>query len=231
MRQFIAGKEGLKWTKTADRAGSARPGRRPDHQFALTLKMKPSTSRFRVSACCERSTAASRASLAMRPVSEDVEVIWTMWSETSSVPRAASWTLLEMSCVALRCCEVSTSIPDMIALISAMVFEMASIACAGVAGNALDARDLRGDFFGRLAGLMGEILHLGGDHRKSLAGLAGPRRFDRGIQRQEVGLRGDRLHQLNHGADLFGGFRQRVNGVAAFARLARGAFGALRGIA
>src|SRR6187431_1819871 len=92
-------------------------------QLALTLTMNSSTSRFRVSACCDRSTAESRASAAMRPVSADVEVIWTMWLETSSVPCAASCALRVMSCVALRCWAVSTSMPDMIDEISDSVFE------------------------------------------------------------------------------------------------------------
>ena len=161
--------KGLSGQKTADRAGSARPGQRPDHQFALTLKMKPSTSLFRVSACCERSTAASRASLAMRPVWEDVEVICTMWSETSSVPRAASWTLLEMSYLAADRRAGGRDDPghDLADLGDGVRDGVDRL--AGVAGNALNARDLVGDFLGRLAGLMGEILHLGGDHRKSLA--------------------------------------------------------------
>ena len=44
----------------------------------IVERVKPSTSRLRVSACCDRSTAESRASPAIRPVSEEVEVIWTI---------------------------------------------------------------------------------------------------------------------------------------------------------
>lgn len=51
-----------------------------------------------------------------------------MWLETSRVPCAASCALRVMSCVALRCWAVSTSMPDMIDEISDNVLEMPSIA-------------------------------------------------------------------------------------------------------
>ena len=46
-----------------------------------------------------------------------------------------------------------------------------------------------------LAVWLGELLHLGGDHGEALAGLAGPRRLDRRVQRQQVGLPGDVVDQ------------------------------------
>jgi hypothetical protein len=47
-----------------------------------------------------------------------------------------------------------------------------------------------------------------GDHREALAGLAGPRRLDRGVEGKEVGLGRDRGDQLDDVADLT---RQRLH--------------------
>ena len=37
----------------------------------------------------------------------------------------------------------------------------------------------------------GERLHLGGDHREAAARIAGARRLDGGVEREQVGLAGD----------------------------------------
>src|SRR5688572_7607530 len=55
-------------------------------------------------------------------------------------------------------------------------------------GGGLNAADLGADFLGGLGGLVGEVLHLGSDDRETLAGLASAGGFDRGVERQEVGL-------------------------------------------
>ena len=47
-----------------------------------------------------------------------------------------------------------------------------------------------------------------GDHGEALAGLAGARRLDRGVERQQVGLLGDGGDQLDDVADAAGGLRQ-----------------------
>ena len=52
----------------------------------------------------------------------------------------------------------------------------------------------------RLAAL-GELAHLRGDHREAAAMLAGARRFHRGVERQQVGLAGDLLHDGDLGDD------------------------------
>ena len=88
------------------------------------------------------------------------------------------------------------------------------------AGGALDGCDLAGDLFRRLRGLGREIFYLAGDDRESLAGVAGPRRFDRRVQRQKVGLARDRLDQLNDGADLFRGAGQPADQFGGPLRLA-----------
>ena len=67
----------------------------------------------------------------------------------------------------------------------------------GISGRVLHRDDLCGDLVGCLAGLGGQILHLAGDDCKSLARLTGTGRFDRRIQREQVGLTGDVLDQLD----------------------------------
>ena len=76
----------------------------------------------------------------------------------------------------------------------------------------LDVVNLRADLGGGLGGLLRQRLDLGGDHGEAAAGGAGARRFDRGIERQQRGLRGDRLDQLDHGADALGGRGEAAHG-------------------
>ena len=60
----------------------------------------------------------------------------------------------------------------------------------GLAGQRGDGA---GDLAGRGAGVVGELLHLGGDDREAAARLAGARRLDGGVEREHVGLAGDGL--------------------------------------
>ena len=60
--------------------------------------------------------------------------------------------------------------------------------------------DFAADLVGRLLGLVGEVLDLGGNHREAAAGLAGTRRFDGGVERQQVDLAGDVADQLDDAA-------------------------------
>ena len=59
-------------------------------------------------------------------------------------------------------------------------------------GVALDGLDPAGDVLGGPGGLLGQVLDLAGDHGEALAGLAGAGRLDGGVERQQVGLLGDR---------------------------------------
>ena len=65
----------------------------------------------------------------------------------------------------------------------------------------------------------GELLHLGSDHREAAPGFAGARRLDRGVERQQVGLLGDRRDQLDHVADAAGRLRQRRDARVGLLRL------------
>src|SRR5262249_58769245 len=66
---------------------------------------------------------------------------------------------------------------------------------SGVGDRGLDGADLAGNFLSGFGSLAGERLDLGGHYRKALAGFAGARRFDGGVERQKIGLTGDRLNE------------------------------------
>ena len=51
--------------------------------------------------------------------------------------------------------------------------------------------DQRLDFLGRGGRALGQVAHFAGDHGEAAALLAGARRFDRRVQRQDIGLEGD----------------------------------------
>ena len=88
-------------------------------------------------------------------------------------------------------------------------------------GRLLDGGDLPRDIVGGARGLVGERLHFGGDHGKALAGFAGARRLDGGVERQQIGLRRDRGNGADHRADAFGGVGERADGLLGCARYRR----------
>jgi len=55
------------------------------------------------------------------------------------------------------------------------------------------AEAMRTNLVGGFRGLAGQVLHLGGHHRKSPPGFAGARGFDGGVKREQVGVRRDGL--------------------------------------
>src|SRR5262249_23604854 len=71
-------------------------------------------------------------------------------------------------------------------------------------GGLLHAGNLRTDVLGGLGGLAGGRLPPAGAHGKAAAGLAGARRFDGGVEREQVGLLGDVGDQPHHIADTGG---------------------------
>ena len=79
----------------------------------------------------------------------------------------------------------------------------------GARGRALHRQDLSDDRFGRFAGLHRQRFDFRRDHGKAASRLAGARRFDRGIERQQVGLLGDGLDELDDVADLLRRFGER----------------------
>src|SRR5258708_7503511 len=98
----------------------------------------------------------------------------------------------------------------------------------GALGRRLDRGDLAGDLLGRLAGLVGQRLDLRGDDGESLAGFAGAGRLDRRVERQEVGLGGDILDELDDLADPGRRVGQRPHRRAAASGLVDGLAGDAR---
>ena len=56
-----------------------------------------------------------------------------------------------------------------------------------------------------------QAAHLIGDHCETPSRIAGPRRFDSGIQRQQIGLLGDGANGTDDVVDLLSGIFQRVH--------------------
>ena len=79
-------------------------------------------------------------------------------------------------------------------------------------GVALDREHPAGDVLGRLRRLLRQLLDLVGDDGEALARLAGPRRLDGGVQREQVGLLGDARDDLDDVADLGRGLAQLGDG-------------------
>ena len=63
-------------------------------------------------------------------------------------------------------------------------------------------RDQRLDLLGGFGGALRQRADFGGHDREAAAGVAGPRRLDPGVQRQEVGLEGDLVDDADDLADL-----------------------------
>ena len=100
---------------------------------------------------------------------------------------------------------------------------MSRIAATALVGRALHRQDFAGDLLGRLGGLHRERFHFGGNHREAAPGVAGARRLDGGVERQQIGLAGDILNELDHVADLLRHLRQRGNVVIGGAGIGNGA--------
>ena len=86
-------------------------------------------------------------------------------------------------------------------------------------------RDLRRDLVRSLRGVPRQRLHFRSHHGKALAGVAGARRLDGGVQRQQIGLLRDRADHVDDRAHPVGKIEEAGNivvGVAGdFGRLAR----------
>jgi hypothetical protein len=75
----------------------------------------------------------------------------------------------------------------------------------------LYAIDQADDFGRRGTGAFGQLAHLVGHDREAAALFAGARRFDRGVQRQQIGLVGDFADQPDDAADPLCALAQRVD--------------------
>ena len=94
----------------------------------------------------------------------------------------------------------------------------------------LNACDLLADLAGCLRGLLRQRLDLGGHDCKAAASLARARRFDRGVERQKVGLPRDGIDQFDDVTDARRRFRQFAYAVIGPARLIDGIIGDAGGL-
>ena len=101
------------------------------------------------------------------------------------------------------------------------------IAATDFLRRSLHAGDVAGNLVGRLRGLAGERFDFGGNHRKAASGLTGTRRLDGGVERQKIGLFGDRGDQLDDIADLLRRARQLADPAVGLLGLMHGSFGDL----
>src|ERR1700683_693347 len=62
----------------------------------------------------------------------------------------------------------------------------------------LDAVGVLTDRLRRVHRALGKLAYLAGDDGKPAAGIAGPRRLDRSVEREQIGLLGDSIDQLYH---------------------------------
>ena len=81
----------------------------------------------------------------------------------------------------------------------------------GLAGFLLDALDQFGNFLGGLRRFLGQLADFVRHHRKAQAVFAGARRFDGGVQRQQVGLLGQVVDDLDDLADVVRALSERVD--------------------
>ena len=81
----------------------------------------------------------------------------------------------------------------------------------GLVGVGLNGAHQHFDLLGRVRGALGEALHFVRDHREAAARLAGHRGLDRGVERENVGLLGDVVDQLDDVADLLRALAQALD--------------------
>ena len=142
-----------------------------------------SVSDWRPSCSAEASTCAAAA-----PVSPAARLTPAMFAETCSVPlrrllRVARDLLRRRPLLLHRAGDRRRDLVDLADRAADPLDRRHRLA-----GHRLDRADLRRDVLGRLRRLVGQRLDLGRHHREALAGIAGARRLDRRVERQQVGL-------------------------------------------
>ena len=101
----------------------------------------------------------------------------------------------------------------------------------GIVGGRLQLGDQPMDLHGGLGGALGQLAHFIGHHRKAPAHIPGACGFNRGVERQQVGLIGDAFDHIDHAADLVAVPGQLRHGGAGLADHGGQAFDGLTGIA
>ncbi len=141
---------------------------------------------------------------------------------TDFVPAAAAATLSEISLVAAFCCSTEVAIAEVNCRICFHAAGNAADGANGALRRRLHRCDLRGDHVGCFAGLHRKRFDFGSDDGKALAGRAGARGFDRGVEREQVGLSGYALDELDDVVDLLRRLGEAADDVIGRLRLLRG---------
>ena len=126
-----------------------------------------------------------------------------------------------------RCCARSRRSPEtghathsatlpVISLTSAITVPISAIDTPTRSAADCDLSDLGLDLRGEIRRLRRQCLDLVGDDGETASGIARPRRLDRRIQRQEVGLAGDRVDRLDDIADAGRNVPQHVDAAGSF---------------
>ena len=187
-------------TPPARRRGSAAPRRRGSRPRPTSVSASDLTS-----AAVERASVLAPATrlMACAPVCASIEARFT----PSAIDDTAAF-----------CSSTVTETVEAISDMSVMIALTCSIACAASAAADWIAPICSAISSVALRGLAGQRFDLGGDHREAAAGFAGARGLDGGVEREQIGLAGDRLDQADHLADAGGGaaeFGHGVRGAAA----------------
>ena len=151
-------------------------------------------------------------------------------TETSLVPAAACWTLRAISRVAESCSSTAAAMVVAMPLISRMVSLMPPIAVTQSPVADWIAVTCPAISSVAFAVWLASSLTSDATTAKPAAGLAGARGLDGRVQRQQIGLAGDRADQAQHVADLLGGRGQAAHHLGGLSGLDHGALGDLAGM-
>src|ERR1700754_2620088 len=130
-----------------------------------------------------------------------------MLLDTSLVPPAACWMLRAISRVAAPCCSTAAAMAVVTSLISPMVWPMLRMAPTAEVATCCMLTICR---------------------RISSVGFARARGFNRRVERQQIGLGGDGLNEIDHDRDAAGVIGEPLHGGVGLAGLGDGLAGDLR---
>ena len=123
---------------------------------------------------------------------------------TPSVPRTCCFEASEISCTSSADCRTTLEIASkrfagLVGQLGADFHFLGSFFHHddGFIGFSLNGLDQRGNVFGRGAGVFRQLANFVSNHGESAAGFAGTRSFDGGVKRQQVGLLGNVIDDVD----------------------------------
>ena len=163
--------------------------------------------------CCSCSAWPLISSAVAASSSEAEAFCWVVW---------LSWPIALLICPTPVACSCEAAA---ISCTSSEVFWIAGTISleqlAGLLGHRHAVAGQVADLLRRHLAALGQLAHLGGHHREALAVLAGARRLDRRVQRQQVGLVGDVVDDADLLGDLLHRRDRLLHRLAAFGGLPR----------